>query len=284
MPLDQNAYDPANHESTVSNDLPETADNYPFYFEDHFELDSTNDGTLNPGEIANFTASYVIEQDAVTSGGGFIDNTVLAKAKSTASQDDFDVQDRSDGDTDQDDGDDDGDFENDPTVISLPSFKVTKISDINDDNGESGTNAGDTITYTIEVTNTGGETLSNISFEDTFVDADGIELLYDSKISPKTGAVFDHDGNSYEYVTFNSAVHNIALQYMTSNYGPTTYTDGTPIPQVASPDSWKVLSTGAWRWSDPSDPAKGKLYNKYAVDGIHDTDPDTPNKQFVIDG
>ena len=74
------------------------------YFEDHFELDSTNDGTLNPGEIANFTASYVIEQDAVTSGGGFIDNTVLAKAKSTASQDDFDVQDRSDGDTDQDDG------------------------------------------------------------------------------------------------------------------------------------------------------------------------------------
>ena len=102
------------------------------------------------------------------------------------------------------DGDDDGDFENDPTVISLPSFKVTKISDINDDNGESGTNAGDTITYTIEVTNTGGETLSNISFEDTFVDADGNVLVYDSSnISPKTGAVFDHE-NSYEYVTFNS--------------------------------------------------------------------------------
>ena len=71
---------------------------------------------------------------------------------------------------------------------------------------------------------------------------------------------------------------------MTSNYGPTTYTDGTPIPQVVSPDSWKVLSKGAWRWADPNDPAKGKLYNKYAVDGIHDNDSDTPNKQFVIDG
>jgi uncharacterized repeat protein (TIGR01451 family) len=234
-----NAYDPANHEGTVSASS-ETADNYPFYFEDHFELDSTNDGTLNPGEIANFTASYVIEQDAVTSGGGFIDNTVLAKAKSTASQDDFDVEDRSDGDTEQVDGDDDGDFENDPTVISLPNFKVTKTSDINDDNGESGTNAGDTITYTIEVTNTGGETLSNISFEDTFVDADGNVLYYDpSNISPKTGAVFDHQGNSYEYVTFNSSVHNVALQYMTSNYGPTTYTDGTTIPEVVDPDQWK---------------------------------------------
>ena len=32
-----NAYDPANHESTVSASS-ETADNYPFYFEDHFEL------------------------------------------------------------------------------------------------------------------------------------------------------------------------------------------------------------------------------------------------------
>ena len=46
---------------------------------------------------------------------------------------------------------------------------------------------------------------------------------------------------------------------MTSNYGPTTYTDGTPIPQVVSPDSWKVLSTGAWRWADPNDPANNCL-------------------------
>ena len=88
-------------------------------------------------------------------------------------------------------------------------------------------NAGDTITYTIEVTNTGGETLSNISFEDTFVDADGNVLVYDSSnISPKTGAVFDHESTSYDYITLGSQ------QWMTSNYGPTTYTDGTPIPEV----------------------------------------------------
>ena len=279
-----NNYDPDNPQA--SNEAADQ-DNYPFYWEDQEALVSTNDGVLNPGETANYTVSYIIEQNAVTDGGGFIENTVVAKANSSVNQGTttYDVQDTSDGDTADEDGDDDGDFENDPTVISLPRIKVTKTSTVNDDNGEDGINAGDTIDYTITVENIGGDTLDNISFEDTFVDADGNVLVYDSSnMLPKTGAVFDHEGNSYEFVTFNSQDKNVALQYMTSNYGPTTYTDGTPIPQVPSPDTWKVLSTGAWRWADPSDPAKGKLYNKYAIDGIHDTDPDTPNKQFVIDG
>ena len=279
-----NSYDPDNPEAS---NAAADQDNYPFYWEDQEALVSTNDGVLNPGETANYTVSYIIEQNAVTDGGGFIENTVVAKANSSVNQGTttYDVQDTSDGDTADEDGDDDGDFENDPTVISLPRIKVTKTSTVNDDNGEDGINAGDTIDYTITVENIGGDTLDNISFEDTFVDADGNVLVYDSSnMLPKTGAVFDHEGNSYEFVTFNSQDKNVALQYMTSNYGPTTYTDGTPIPQVPSPDTWKVLSTGAWRWADPSDPAKGKLYNKYAIDGIHDTDPDTPNKQFVIDG
>ena len=122
LPGGLNTYDPANHDTTVNPD-DETADNFPFYFEDQFELVTTNDGILNPGESANYTASYVIQEDAVTDGGGFIENTVLAKANSSANQGTttYDVQDTSDGDTADVDGDDDGDFENDPTVISLPS-------------------------------------------------------------------------------------------------------------------------------------------------------------------
>ena len=268
-----NAYDPANHDTTVGASTA-TADNFAFYFEDQFELVTTNDGILNPGESANYTASYVIQEDAVTDGGGFIENTVLAKANSSANQGTttYDVQDTSDGDTADVDGDDDGDFENDPTVISLPRIKVTKTSVVNDDNGESGTNAGDTIDYTITVENMGGDTLSNISFEDTFVDADGNVLVYDSSnTSPKTGAVFDHESTSYDYITLGSQ------QWMTSNYGPTTYTDGTPIPEVNDANTWKNLTTGAWRWVESSDQARGKLYNYFAIEGIHDDDPNTPN-------
>ena len=62
-----------------------------------------------------------------------------------------------------------------------------------------------------------------------------------------------------------------------------TYRDGTPIPQVTDQTEWSNLSTGAWCYYD-NDPAKGKLYNWYAVMGIHDTDPNTPNKEFAPEG
>ena len=71
---------------------------------------------------------------------------------------------------------------------------------------------------------------------------------------------------------------------MTSNYGPTTYTDGTPIPEVNDANTWKNLTTGAWRWVDSNDQARGKFYNYFAIEGIHDDDPTTPNKQFIPDG
>ena len=59
-----------------------------------------------------------------------------------------------------------------------------------------------------------------------------------------------------------------------------TYRDGTPIPQVTDATQWSNLTTGAWCYYD-NDPAKGKLYNWYAVAGIHDNDPNTPNKEFA---
>lgn len=62
-----------------------------------------------------------------------------------------------------------------------------------------------------------------------------------------------------------------------------TYRDGTPIPQVSSSVEWNNLTTGAWCYYD-NDPTKGKLYNWYAVMGIHDTDPNTPNKEFAPGG
>jgi len=65
------------------------------------------------------------------------------------------------------------------------------------------------------------------------------------------------------------------------NLSVSTYRDGTPIPQVTDPDEWINLTTGAWCYynNDPSTECTyGKLYNWYAVAGIHDNNPGTGNK------
>jgi hypothetical protein len=59
-----------------------------------------------------------------------------------------------------------------------------------------------------------------------------------------------------------------------------TYRDGTPIPQVTNNTEWEALTTGAWSYYN-NDPTKPRLYNWYAVMGIHDNDPNTPNKEFA---
>ncbi len=62
--------------------------------------------------------------------------------------------------------------------------------------------------------------------------------------------------------------------WSSTNLDLTTYTDGTPIPQVTDPTAWAGLTTGAWCYynNDSSNGAiYGKLYNWYAVAGIHNT-------------
>ena len=75
--------------------------------------------------------------------------------------------------------------------------------------------------------------------------------------------------------------------WSTSNLDVITYRDGTPIPQVTDPSQWGNLTTGAWCYynNDPTnDPTYGKIYNWYAVAGIHDNDPNTPNKSLAPSG
>ena len=91
------------------------------------------------------------------------------------------------------------------------------------------------------------------------------------------GTVTDIDGNTYDYLTYGTQ------QWTVENAAMETYRDGTPIPQVTDATQWSNLTTGAWCYYD-NDPAKGKLYNWYAVAGIHDNDPNTPNKEFAPEG
>jgi uncharacterized protein (TIGR02145 family) len=92
-----------------------------------------------------------------------------------------------------------------------------------------------------------------------------------------SGTVTDQDGNSYPYLSYGDQVWTV------ENAKMVTYRDGTPIPQVTDATEWSNLTTGAWCYYD-NDPTKGKLYNWYAVMGIHDDDPNTPNKAFAPEG
>jgi uncharacterized protein (TIGR02145 family) len=100
-------------------------------------------------------------------------------------------------------------------------------------------------------------------------------------------------GNELSFVTQNININplptvTIGLQiWQSTNLDVTTYRDGTPIPQVTDPTAWVNLITGAWCYYN-NDPVNGtiygKLYNWYAVAGIHDTDPNTPNKILAPTG
>ncbi len=92
-----------------------------------------------------------------------------------------------------------------------------------------------------------------------------------------SGSVTDQDGNSYPYLTYGDQVWTV------KNAEMVTYSDGTPIPQVTDATEWTNLTTGAWCYYD-NDPSKGKLYNWYAVTGIHDNDENTPNKELAPEG
>jgi len=109
---------------------------------------------------------------------------------------------------------------------------------------------------------------------------DGVDNDCDGDIDEgfdASGTVTDIDGNTYDYLTYGDQVWTV------ENAEMVTYRDGTEIPQVTDPTQWSNLTTGAWCYYN-NDPTKPRLYNWYAVMGIHDTDPTTPNKLFAPEG
>jgi len=85
------------------------------------------------------------------------------------------------------------------------------------------------------------------------------------------------DGAPYPSIVYGTQ------EWTVENACHTTYRDGTLIPEVTDVNEWANLTTGAWCYYN-NDPTKPRLYNWYAVAGIHDTDPNTPNKEFAPEG
>ena len=104
-----------------------------------------------------------------------------------------------------------------------------------------------------------------------------ISALQDQLDNAQIGSITDLDGNTYNSLAYGDQVWTV------ENAEMVTYRDGTPIPEVTNNIEWKNLTTGAWCYYS-NDPSKGKLYNWYAVMGIHDAEPTTPNKEFAPEG
>jgi uncharacterized protein (TIGR02145 family) len=85
------------------------------------------------------------------------------------------------------------------------------------------------------------------------------------------------DGNPVPTIVYGTQ------EWTVENACNITYRDGTPIPEVTNNDEWVNLTTGAWCYYN-NDPTKHRLYNYYAVMGIHDNDETTPNKEFAPEG
>ena len=107
--------------------------------------------------------------------------------------------------------------------------------------------------------------------------AEAVAGLQDQIDNAQIGSITDVDGNTYNSLTYGDQVWTV------ENAEMVTYRDGTSIPEVTDNAEWGSLTTGAWAYYN-NDPTKPRLYNWYAVMGIHDTDPNTPNKEFAPEG
>lgn len=101
--------------------------------------------------------------------------------------------------------------------------------------------------------------LSSSIFEKTILEGNWIE---------NEETVTDIDGNIYSFISIGTQ------KWTQKNLNVDHYSDGTLIPQVTDQIQWRNLTTGAWCYYNndaSSEAVYGKLYNWYAVKGIHDT-------------
>ena len=119
---------------------------------------------MAPGGTRTYLASFTLDQNAMDKGG--VANSAFVTANNLDSN--LFVNDTSD------DGDDsDGNLVNDTTntiIDADPKLEVVKTVSNNDVDGDGLISAGDILTYTIVVSNTGNITLQQIYIEDTLTD------------------------------------------------------------------------------------------------------------------
>ena len=108
---------------------------------------TATEGTLDVGESATYSATFVITQQAVNAGG--VLNTASVTSKDPSGTD---VTDSTDSATED-------------LIPRTAAMSVVKTASV-DDNGDTKNGVGDVIQYTVTVTNTGNVTLTDVDLSD----------------------------------------------------------------------------------------------------------------------
>ena len=114
--------------------------------------------TLLPGAVGVLSFAHVVTQEDVDAGG--VTNSATATAWHDADQN---GKRRKNG---SEDISDTVDQAIDTPILGTPAIALRKSGVLNDDDGVLGTSLGDTITYLLEVKNTGDVTLTNVQVND----------------------------------------------------------------------------------------------------------------------
>ncbi|WP_405250827.1 gliding motility-associated C-terminal domain-containing protein [Dokdonia sp. Asnod3-C12] len=137
----------------------------PLYQMGGGDLDGDGDAfDAAPGDVLTFTASYILTQDDINAGT--VENEATASATDPSGNPVTDASDS--GNAADDTGADD-----DATVTPLPVVSeiafAKAVSALTDTNGDGLLGAGDQVTYSFTVTNTGSTTVSNLTVNDATI-------------------------------------------------------------------------------------------------------------------
>ena len=174
------------------------------------------------------------------------------------------------------------------TLIQIaPVLTTNKASDIQGDSATSGgyikTNGGSAISakgivwHTLPNPTTGFNTNGTTNGSGSVDYKSLLNGLYPSKKYYVRAYATNGIGTSYgNQIEFNALYDKVTIGsqiWADKNLNVSTYSDGTIIPNVISQTDWNNATTGAWCWFNNNSSVEqpySKLYNWYAIAGIHD--------------